>query len=112
MTEHVGPTFENADDRFLFLTKAQFAALGATLALLASGLSVGALILTGYRAHQSTCQSIDAVNTTLREVFRKSIATTQKELTEPKFAPFKKELEASIAQNRAWEQTLFANKAC
>lgn len=112
MTEYEGPTFEDAGDRFMFLTKAQFAALGATLALIASGLSVGALILTGYRAHQATCQSINAINTTFRQVISKDIAMAQKELTEPKFAPFKQEIQASIAQDRAWEQTLFANKHC
>ena len=112
MTEPEGPRFEDANDRFMFLTKAQFAALGATLALIASGLSVGALILTGYRAHQATCQSIDAINSTFRQLLDKDIATARKDLTKPKFAPFKKEIRAGIAQDIAWEQTLFANKAC
>lgn len=101
-----------AGDRFLGLTKTQFAGLSATLSLFATGLAVLTLVVGGIRAHEATCQAVNSVNTAIRHVLAQGIAQGKAELKDPRFAPFKTQIEQSIALDQQYESALFSNRHC
>lgn len=109
------PQFERADDRFLGMTKTQFTMLAAAAALIATTLSAVSLSLwvhTSAQRRQDFCNAVNTTNSSIRVVLNASIAQGEKELKDPQFVKYRKQIEAGIALDTKWRDKLFANQVC
>lgn len=109
------PTFEDAGDTFLGMTKTQFGLIGNIVALMSGALACLAIVLVvvvSSQRHHDFCSAINTVDSSIRVVLNKGIQQAQSELKDPNFAKYREQIKASIAQSKSFRAELFANRPC
>lgn len=109
------PAFEDANDRFLGLTKTQFTMIAALMSMLAAalaGLSIGAWAWTAAQRRADFCQAVDTTNAAIRKVLTDGINQGEAELKDPKFAKYRPEIRKAIRKSIQYRAELFANRPC